>query len=407
MPIEFRRPTDAERVDLVRTFVEVMAQQVDDEGLQTAGEHLDAARCWVAVDDGRIVGTTASPAHTIALPGGRTAPCAGITEVSVVPTHRRRGVMSGLVQRFFADCAERQEPLAALFASDGGIYGRYGFGPATRFASVSVDRPVAGLPVAGAPTGRVSWLTAEEATDTVRAVYDRTFLDRPGELARDDEWWAGRLERMRKQAAGKSVRVALHESSDGTADGYALYWIDPKWVDHHAQNEVRVLELVGGGPVRVELWRFLLGLDLCRTVVDGTARVEEPVSDLLPDPRQWRVRGVYDQLMLRVIDVAAALSARGYDADGRLVLQVVDDVLPDQSGTYALEVAGEDATCVRTHGDADIVTSAQVLATTYLGDRSWRRLAEAGAVQVRSTRAAALADAMFGTSSPPQCLTVF
>src|SRR3954453_8650202 len=104
-----------------------MAQQVDDDGLQAAGQHLDAARCWVAVDDGRIVGTTASPAHTIALPGRRTAPCAGMTVVPVAPAPRRLGVVSGPVMRSFPDCAKGPELLAALFASDGGIYGRYGF----------------------------------------------------------------------------------------------------------------------------------------------------------------------------------------------------------------------------------------------------------------------------------------
>src|SRR5690242_1309394 len=100
MPIDYRRPTDDERLDILRTFVGVMNQSVDDEALEREAQHLVAARSWIAVDGDQVVGTTASPAHTIALPGGRTAPCAGLTEVAVVPTHRRRGVMTGLVQRF-------------------------------------------------------------------------------------------------------------------------------------------------------------------------------------------------------------------------------------------------------------------------------------------------------------------
>src|SRR5205807_3396443 len=99
-----------------------------------------------------------------------------------------------------------------------------------------------------------------------------------------------------------------------------IYRIESKWVDHTAQNEVHIHELVGDGPARLALWRFLLELDLVRTVSDHNARVDEPLQDAIGDPRQLRCIGVYDQLWLRVLDVQSALSRRRYNVPGRLAI---------------------------------------------------------------------------------------
>jgi predicted acetyltransferase len=202
------------------------------------------------------------------------------------------------------------------------------------------------------------------------------------------------------------VTVALHEDEDGTPDGYVVYRIESRWIDHTAQNEVQVIELVGAGATRLALWRFLLELDLVRRVVHASAHVDEPVADVLDDPRQLRVQGVYDQLWLRVIDVPAALSARTYSVDGAVSVAVTDPLFADRSGCWRLEVHKGVASVTRSD-DADLVVGSRALASVYLGDRSWRRLAGSGQVEVRDGTAAALADAMFSVDATPQCLTVF
>lgn len=404
-----RRPTEADHVAMVRTFVDVMNQRYPDEEIVAHREGTELDRSWIAVDGDAIVGSATGHTFQLALPGGGCAPLGGLSLVSVVPTHRRLGIMTDLVDRFFADCVERQEPLAGLFASDAGIYGRFGFGAATRMANLTIERDRAAFGTF-VPPGRMRWHKAADAADELAPIFERTMVDRPGELARSASTWASLRERATKTPDGKPAWVAIHEPDGGGApDGYVVYRIESKWIDHTAQNEVHIIELVGVGAVRVALWHFLLNLDLIRTVSDRNARPDEPVADALVDPRQLRIRGIYDQLWLRVLDVGLALAARTYNVTGEVTIEVVDDLLADRGGTFRLVVreAAGGAECHRVEADPQLVVTARALASAYLGDRSFRGLAGAGLVEVRDPAAAALADAMFAVFPRPQCLSTF
>ena len=396
MTLSYRRPNEGEHLAFVRTFLDLMNQHVPDERIIEGREHDEPDRSWAADDSGTIVGTITGHSFDFTLPGGSTAPLAGLTLVSVVPTHRRRGILNELMQRFDGDCRERGEAFSGLFASEAAIYGRYGFGAATRFASVSIERDrAAGVADVEVP-GTIRWGRLADRADEVASLFESTRASRPGEIVRPRHMFDGMVRRSAK--AEKPVFVAIHDGPDG-ADGYVIYRIESKWIDHTAQNEVQVIELVGDGLVRIALWRFLLELDLVRTVVDGNARIDEPVHDVLRDPRQLRVKGVYDQLQLRILDVGAALAARSYNVDGRLRIGVLD-------ATYELTVDQGKATVSRVTADADVSIAPRALAMAYLGDRSFRSLSQSGLAQA-DRESAVLADAMFSVSPAPQCLTLF
>ncbi|HUR50298.1 MAG TPA: GNAT family N-acetyltransferase [Acidimicrobiales bacterium] len=396
MTATFRRPNADERVGFMRTFVDVMNQGVSDERLGEYQEHIELERSWLAEDAGRMVGTITGYSFELTLPGGSTVPMAGLSDAAVTPTHRRQGILTELMARFDADVAEREEPVIGLFASEAAIYGRYGFGPATRFMSVTVSRDRAsGLDQLDIP-GTVRWLRAADATDEIAEIFERTRRGRVGEIRRPRHMLDGLLRRAAK--GDTPVFVAIHDGPQGP-DGYAIYRVDSKWVDHTAQNEVRVAELTGDGLVRVALWRFLLSLDLVKAVTDLNARLDEPVQDLLDDPRQLRVTGLYDQLQLRVVDPVAALRARTYGADGRLRIGVGDCV-------YEMTVDGGKAEVQTTRAAAEVTLAPRALSMVYLGDRSFRSLAQAGLATI-DAEAGSLADAMFSVSPAPQCLTLF
>lgn len=396
MTVSYRRPTADEGVAFMRTFVDVMNQGVPDERLAEHQEHLELDRCWLAEEDGRIVGTIAGYSFEVTVPGGALLPMTALSDAAVVPTHRRRGILTELMTRFDADVAEREEPLVGLVASEAAIYGRFGFAPATRFIAVTIDRARASGLHSPEGEGRVRWCRAVDAADEIADIFERTRPSRPGEIRRPRHMLDALLRRSGK--GGAPVFAAIHDGPDGP-DGYAVYRVESKWIDHTAQNEVHIAELAGEGLVRVALWRFLLGLDLVRTVVQPHARLDEPVQDLLDDPRQFRVTGLYDHLQLRIVDPVAALRARTYGADGRLRLRMGDS-------TYELTVDGGKADVSTTTDSADLEVTRRALAMAYLGDRSFRSLAESGLAKFQAG-AGNLADAMFCVSPAPQCLTLF
>jgi predicted acetyltransferase len=417
MSISYRRPTEHEHVPMVRTFIDVMNQKLTDEEIAEGADDFELDRSWAAVDDdtGAIVGTNTAHSYEFTLPGGTTAALGGLTLVSVVPTHRRRGISRELVTRFFADCRDRGEAFGGLFATEAGIYGRYGFGPATRFASLTIERDRADGIGSIVDTGRIRWQPAHPLAAELAAIFERTRHLRAGELVRKERFWTSRARRLERGYEGKPVWSAIHDNRDGVADGYVVYRIESKWIDHTPQNEVHILELVGAGPARLALWKFLLELDLVRSVKYGAARLDEPLHDVLTDARQLRTTGVFDELQLRIVDVAAALSARRYSHDGAFSIDVRDDACPDQSGRYRLDINDGVGACERAGSAggaaagecADVTTTSRALATAFLGDRSWRSLADAGVVQLANPPAGARIDAAFATGISPQCLTVF
>lgn len=390
---------------MVRTFVDVVGQVATDEDLQSVAGEFESERGWVAEADGRIVGSAAAHAWQLVVPGGAGVSFAGLTLVAVLPSHHRRGVGTELMRHYAEDCRARGMVLGGLFSSDAGIYARFGFGVATRMASIRIDRERAHL--AAPTTGRIEWLRLTYAQDTVREVFERHRATSPGEIVRTNEFWRSLFARWSGAAAPRPAFVAMHYGADGVVDGYAVHRIDPAWVDHTANNTAYIMELVGADTVRLELWKFLLQLEGVHSVVDRNARVDEPLPDVLADGRQCKVSGIYDQLWLRIFDVEKAMTARTYGHDGSVTFRVIDPRGADPARTYALEVVDGVGRCVRSDAAADVTLTPRALASTFLGDRSVRALAAASLVEVHDARAVARLDAMVAVEPKPQCLSLF
>lgn len=141
-----------------------------------------------AYDGDTLVGFVAAHHFSLSVPGGEL-PCPGLTFVSVAPTHRRRGVLSAMIAELFRRAARLGRPLAALWASEDAIYGRFGFGPATEGQSVEIDsrRPLA---LRIAPDERpLRLIDPADAPAVVGPYLDATRAARAGRIARDAERW--------------------------------------------------------------------------------------------------------------------------------------------------------------------------------------------------------------------------
>ena len=351
-------------------------------------------------EGGRIVATTAIHSRRLTIPGGEV-PMAGVTLVGVLPTHRRRGLMTALMRRQLTDVHEAgAESIAALWASEAAIYGRFGYGMAAESAELQVVRAHARL--RAVPTAPAELYRPIDAVAAMRAIHDAARRSAPGMLDRAGPWWDARIDDQEAERAGAGpLRAAV---VDGAA--YALYAIKEDW-DRRPASQVRVRELVAATPEgAAAIWGLLLGLDLTSRLVYGMAPRDDPLVHMLTDGRAVSTH-VGDSLWVRLVDLPHALAERAYLQPFEVVLEVADEPCPWNAGRWALRWDGSGASCERTTLPAGLALGAAELGAAYLGGTTLDVLARAG--RVRELRAGALAAASRGFTwdRAPWCPEIF
>lgn len=381
--------------------------QLDDDVLDEERSVVTFERLLLARDGRRPVGTAGAYDFELTLPGARTLAVPGVTAVAVSPTHRRRGILTELMRAQLDGFAETGHQFAMLTASESGIYRRFGYGPATEVRSFDLDKDRSAFDHPPAAPGVTELWSKDEAAPAVPAIYDRYRRRRPGMLSRSEAWWAVLLGDRKSWKGGGAFFVAVHVGEDGP-DGYAFYVVEKNVDEGLWRGRVVVRELLGDTPdVEAALWRFCLDLDLCTRLRGLHRPVDEPLRWRLADPRQFVHQGPWDMLWLRPVDVAGAVTARGYEHSGSLTLGVVDAFLPANEGTYRLVLDPDGSSCDRTGAAADLVLDVSDLGSALLGGTSLVRLAAAGRVAEHRSGAAAELDRLLGTTTAPYCNTEF
>jgi len=403
------RTATADDFDPIAVMLGVVFHHTQDPAVLAVERPLhDPARGLVTVDGDTIVGNTGSFDREMAVPGG-AVPCAHVTAVGVLPTHRRQGILRGMMERQLRDVAAAgREPIAALWASETAIYPRFGYGFAGARVRFSADLTSTGLPEPAAAPGRLRAGAPETLRPELVKVYDDVRAGRPGWSSRDEHWWSYLLADVPSERDGATERQAVvHEGADGTVDGYALWRVKNDWNDGGPAAEVRVDEAVAADPDAYRaIWRFLFSLDLTRRLTYSFATPDEPLFHLVPEPRRLGAT-VADGLWVRLVDVPAALSARAYSAPLDVVVELTDAILPANAGRWRLTTSGDKTTCEPTTDPADLACDVLELGAAYLGGTSLAALGRAG--RVRELRAGALtaADTAFRWHQAPGGAEVF
>jgi len=355
----------------------------DDRAIELAT--VDAAQFLVVKDEGRVVATGGSFALDMTMPGGRPAPIAGITWISVQATHRRRGLLTAMMTRLLAQASERGEPLAALYASEGAIYQRFGFGPASWHLALTVPR---GAALTG-PVGVPGLRRVEPTAELLAPAYDAHVATTPGSLRRDAAWWATRLHDPEHGRRGASRLRCVRRDA---GDGYVLYSVSN---DDLGCGTVAVRELVATSQAaHAALWAYLLDLDLT-TSVRAKVAADDPLLQRLAEPRAAQGR-LSDSLWLRPVDVGAALSARSYAADIDVVLDVADATCGWNEGRWRLSTGATGAVCARTTDSADLALDVGDLGAALLGGTALQQRAGAGRITELRPGALQAASTAFG-----------
>ena len=373
----------------------------DADGAERFARLLPQDRMHAAFDKGQVIGGAGVFPFRLSVPGGELD-CAGVTVVGVLPTHRRRGVLTSLMRDQLDDVRRRGEPLAALWASESAIYRRYGYGLASLAGSFELPKAYASLRPDADPGLRVRLVPLEEALPLVQPVYDRVQRRTPGMFSRTDDWWKLRqlADPADRREDGAQKNVAVLERG-GEPVAYALYRVVTKWEDGENAGYVRVLEAVGDDGTEVELWRYLLGIDWIASY-RGTIPTDSPLLHAAVYPNRLKLR-IGDSLWLRLVDVGAALSGRSYGSGDPVVLEVEDSFLPENAGCWRLA----DGRAERTEDEADLALDVGELGSLYLGAFTATELVRAGLVRELRDGAAARADLVFRSERKPWCPEIF
>ena len=347
-----------------------------------------------AYDGGQIVATLLDYPAPMVVPGGGEVTVSAITWVSTLPTHRRRGAMRRLMDMCLADAREAGLDRAALWVSEYGIYGRFGFGPAAPVLHrIEVETVHSAFAGGFTDSGRVRLLRSAEALELLPGILSRSHRGCVGDVARPPIDWDYLLAEWRLE----SRFVAVHEDAEGTADAYAIYRQEDHWNDGVPAGVVHCDELCWTTPEgHAAVWRFLLDIDLVAKVRVENRPLDDPIRWRLADPRRARFGWVDDGLWVNLLDVPRALASRRYATDGALTLDVEGTVL-------RLESEAEEATCAPAGGPADIQLGRRALASCHLGGHRFGELAGAGLVRELAAGALVRADAMFQPERAPWC----
>jgi predicted acetyltransferase len=372
----------------------------------------DPARTWGVRDRGRWVATLRTEARRLSVPGPGSGTldvtADALTNVTVAATHRRRGLMRGMLDESLRRARERGDALSILIAAEWPIYGRFGYSPASLSADYVLHRRRVGTARFGDPA-RVRHVDREEFGELAPAVFARARRERAGQIDRPASWWSRVLGRDGYPPLEDLPHNWLvHEGEDGP-DGLVAWKANGQFGLLPPLGEVTVWDLASaGGAAYRDLWAYLAGIDGIDRVALANRPVDEPVRWLLDDARALVMTQNVDFLWLRLLDVRAALAARRYAVPGEIVIEVSDRDAPGSAaGRYRLAAEGERVECEPTGERADLQVEQRALASAYLGGFRLCELALAGGVVERTAGALALADVMLSTPPAPWNATWF
>ena len=316
---------------------------------------------------------------------GHSVPVAGLTWVGVHPDHRRRGLLTAMLRHHFEQTRREGGHLSALHASEPGIYGRHGYGLASLELAVELSRGTTFTAPhldteSAAITTRLHTITDEGMAERRRRVDLDLLPVCVGSIVGDDDFYE-LLHHLtaEEKRDGEPPRI-LFAVRDGRDVGYLVFKRKHKWPNSRPAAEVEVRQLSGGPAARLALARRIVDLDLSGTIKMHGVAESDPLLSWVQGPRGLGGVLPYDSLWVRLVDLAGALTSRGYEADCDVVVDVADDAAPWNAGRWRIRVSDGTADVSRTDEDAEVSLPVTALGAAYLGGTNLAALHRAGVV---------------------------
>ena len=395
MSIDIRTIAENEFDKLSRSEALGFGHHASNEYVQIARSFAELDRTFGAFDGNEIVGSATTRSSAMTIPGG-VAKLGFVDDVSVLPTHRRRGIMTRIMREQLDQMRERGETLAALTASESLIYERFGYGIATWAHRWKIDRRHTALKIPPGGGGSLKFISAETAREEWPKLHARVRRKRVGMVHYGDAYWRAALWDAEHQRQGSTEFFHVAYMRGDGVSGLCAY--------RGRERAALVIFLLGeNAEVEAELWRYCFGIDLVTEIQAFAQPTDDPLVWRLEDPRRLE-RSQVDHIWLRLVDVKEALPLRKYAEPASLTLRVHDEFCPWNDGAYLLEAGPDGAECRRANVEPQIELGVSDLAAAYLGGVSFLTLARAGRVEERESGALAKADRMFRTERAPWSL---
>ena len=363
-----------------------------------------------AFDGDLAVGLSGAFSFRMTTPGGEVG-AAGVTLVGVLPTHRRRGILRQMMTELYRQATERDEPVAILWASEGAIYQRLGYGMATKGANFEAAKDKIRFTRPIDPVGRVRLVERDEFVELAGPIYEARRPTLNGSVSRSDTRWRLSIAHDAEwMGFGRGHKVLAVYEVDGQARGYAIHRRKADWAQTGPQHTITVFEVLGLDPEAEQaLWQWLFSLDLVETVACWRGPEPNPLLLMITEPRRLNM-SLADAIYVRIIDLKGALEGRRYRGPGNVVFEVSDEDVPANAGRWRLTVGADGAgslAAAAASDAADLLVDIRDLASVYLGAYRFGDLAAAGRVRECRPGAIADADALFATSTAPWNSTMF
>ncbi len=163
------------------------------------------------------------------------------------------------------------------------IYGRFGYGLASPEHGADRDRCATWRSARRSTSATERWPrpTPRHCWPIGPAIFDRaTCRTCPAGWPGPRPWWDYQIHDSdeRRKDSGR-VRFALHHEPDGTPSGFAIYRPKPDWTATGPNGTLHIEEVRATDPrAYARIWRFLLEMDLVRSIKYDGAAVDEPVA---------------------------------------------------------------------------------------------------------------------------------
>ncbi|AKT37609.1 GNAT family N-acetyltransferase [Chondromyces crocatus] len=403
MTIDIRLLGPEQHAEFVQPLLTAFGLPVDNERINHSQRVEELTHRFAAYEGDSVTGCAGTFSFDMTTPGS-IAPVAGLTLVGVMPTHRRRGIMTALVRRHLDEARTEGKAFSALWASEAAIYQRFGYGLGSIGCAASIERHHTTFWPELPRIGRVRIVTEAEALDLFPGIHDRARPGQPGMLSRSTSWWEHRR-LVDFEKSGPPLQRAVLEI-DGQPEAYALYRNQHRWESTFIPTgNLQVIEAIGTSSLSTRLlWRYLFDIDLSQRIEAFHLPPDHPLLYALTEPRRLRLTQ-YDGLWVRILDIPRAFSARSFASHDTVIFDVSDPVYTANTGRFRLD--GAAGLCTRTERAATLKLDIATLSTAWMGAATFRRLADAGRVEQLQEGAIDRADALFHSSRAPWCPETF